>query len=214
MANAFQNLGIAYTAWMRRLLLTAAVFFSTSAFAGESDYTIKVIQDDGSVAVIDLRESAAPIPEPAAQPERGPIPTPRAPKGFEGQASAPPVSDKEAVKPAVKATQKKVVKKTKRKAVKASPPGPKFAPRQALPGAEITPALAMSIAIDHAPPSSDVEVFRSEYKDQPAFAVVFKTDEGFEEVLVHSETGKVLKVRRSETFDATPKPGHLPAGLR
>ena len=198
---------------MRLLILSAALLFSTSAFAGDEEYTIKVIGDDGKVSVIDLRESNTPIGAPAqptpprvVPPEPAPIPQPRVPKGFEQQVSAPPVTEKEA--------PKKEVKKKKRKAVKRAKPGPKFKPRQAPEGVEITPALAMSIAIDHAPPSSDMKIFRSDYQGQSVYAVVFKTDEGFEEVLVDSITGKVLKVRPSEHFDATPKPGHLPGTLR
>ena len=214
--------GIAYTNVMRLLIMSAALLLSSPAFAGDEEYTIKVIQDDGSVAVIDLRESDAPIPAPAepapprvVAPEPAPTPAPiarpRVPEGFEQQASAPPVTEEEA-KPVEK--PKKETKKKKRKVVKRSPPGPKFKPRRAPEGAEITPALAMSIAIDHAPPSSDMKIFRSEYEGQPAFAVVFKTEEGFEEVLVDSVSGKVLKVRESEHFSAQTKPGHLPGTLR
>ncbi|MCB9983392.1 MAG: PepSY domain-containing protein [Rhodospirillales bacterium] len=196
---------------MKRVLLLACLCVPLSAYAaGDDAYTIKVIQDDGSVDVIDLRQSGAvpaPEPESAAEPAVAPavapiVETPVAPAGKAKQPVPPPPP-----------------KKVAKKAASPPPPQPVKPPpmpvqRSAPVGSEIHRGQAIAIALDYAPPSSDVEVYRSEYQGKTAFSVMFKTDEGYHEVLVDALSGQVLDSRKSDVLnDDAPRPGHLPGGL-
>ncbi len=193
---------------MKPILLVLLLCFSLPAavFAGDEGHTIKIIRDDGSVEVIDLRKSAqSSPPEPDVKTQ---------PKPTEIQASVPAQDDAPAP---VKRAKKKAVKKAY------APPPPRTVKPPPLPvqrkiqsGATttITRGKAISIAMGYAPPSSDVEVFRSEYEGTPVFAVVFKTEDGFHEVLIDDQSGKVLESRESQDFSAKAAPGHLPADLR
>ena len=57
----------------------------------------------------------------------------------------------------------------------------------------IPEALAISAAIQHAPPSSDFRVLRRVHDNIPVYAVVFKTDKEPYTVLVDARNGKVIK---------------------
>ncbi|MCB1720876.1 MAG: PepSY domain-containing protein [Rhodospirillales bacterium] len=193
---------------MRYLILAVLAVFSFPALAQDEGHTIRIIQEDGSVDVIDLRQSA-PAPEPVVD---APVETPKVEKG-----TVP-------VKKAKKASSKKSAPE-KVAAVPLPPPLPvqrKVAPLATEEGAENAPAQrpeirraqAISVALDYAPPSSDVEVYRSEYKGQSVFVVMFKVEDGYHEVLVDAYNGKVLDSRKSDIMRAQPKPGHLPGSLQ
>lgn len=218
-----QSRGIDYTSRMKRILLATTLLSlgmgAPALAADDSDYTIKIIGEDGSVQVIDLRR-----PEEQAAPPSAPEAAPTAPR-------APPPADVSAAPPAVDAAPAMAKKSVKKAATKAAPPPPPPAPppqavrpppklpvaRQGEAGKPpvITRAKAISIALGYAPPSSDVEVYRSDYEGYPVYAVVFKTEDGFHEVLIDDQTGKVLDSRASEAFKPRPaRPGHLPVELR
>ena len=221
--------GIDYTFRMKRILLAAMVCLSAPALAADdSEYTIKVIGEDGSVQVLDLRQAPNapdPLPHPA-EPAAPEVPSPAPVK--EEVSAVPPVPKAErAPKAAAAPAPQKAAKKpaVKKAVVKAAPPPPPQAvkppplpvQRQAAPGRPpvITRGKAISIALGYAPPSSDVEVFRSDYQGQEVYAVIFKTEDGFHEVLIDDQTGKVLESRESAYFQSrSSRPGHLPDELR
>ncbi|HOO82031.1 MAG TPA: PepSY domain-containing protein [Alphaproteobacteria bacterium] len=204
---------------MRYLILAVLLIFSFPALAQDEGHTIRIIQEDGSVDVIDLRQSASePEPKPAAQ---APVEMPKA------KAEPAPVKKAKAV-PSKKSAPKKVVAVPLPAPKIVTPPplpvqrkvapspsteeeGVKNAPVQK---SEIRRAQAISVALDYAPPSSDVEVYRSEYNGQRVFAVMFKIEDGYHEVLVDAHSGKVLESRKSDIMRAQPKPGHLPGSLQ
>lgn len=199
-----------YNRGMRLLLFIFAVCLSFPAVAGEDQGVIKVIHDDGSVDVIDLRQPqpAAPVEDAAA--ERALEASP-APKAAVEQAVHKPEHKPVPRKPVQKAALPSPTPAPVREIVK---PPPLPIQRDIQSGAAITRGRAVSIALGYAPPSSDVEVFRSVFEGQDVFAVVFKTEDGFHEVLVDSRSGKVLVSRESDDFQARAAPGYLPKGLR
>lgn len=210
---------------MKRILLATILCLSAPAFAADdSEYTIKVIGDDGSVQVLDLRQSAQPAPPSAPPPEAAPA---KPPPVKQEAAVARPVPEDVVPEPAPAPQKAPEPKKpaVKKAAVKAPPPPPPQAvkppplpvQRQAAPGKApvITRGKAISIALGYAPPSSDVEVFRSNYQGREVYAVIFKTEGGFHEVLIDDQTGKVLESRESAHFQPrSSQPGHLPVELR
>lgn len=201
-----------YNRGMRLLLFIFVVCLSFPAVAGEDQGVIKIIHDDGSVDVIDLRQQqpAEPVEDAVSEPVPEASPAPKA------------TVKKATHKPEKKPEKKSVSRKPVQKATLPAPaPAPEIIKPPPLPiqrdiqsGAVITRGRAVSIALRYAPPSSDVEVFRSVFEGQDVFAVVFKTEEGFHEVLVDSRTGKVLASRESDDFQAKAAPGYLPKGLR
>lgn len=198
--------------------------------AADDGHSIKIIHEDGRVDVIDLRQIPQPAPEvpreivPEKVPAAAPVEVPQAPQAPTGQTVAAP-----APAPAVKAVEKAAPKKpaAKKSAVKAKaapPPKPAVVTPPRLPvqreiengqAPVITRGKAISIALGYAPPSTDVEVYRASFQGRNVYAVEFKTEAGFHEVLIDDQTGKVLESRESEAFRENPvRPGHLPADLR
>ncbi len=196
-----------------------------SAFVKSAENTITIIHEDGSKDVVDLHQPAAPV---EAKPEMRGEPKPETAPVAKKADPAPKTVVKEVEpavqKPAVKQAALPKAEKTPVKTVKkkkAAPPPPKVVTPPPLPvqrkiqsGAAITRGKAISIALAYAPPSSDVEVFSTNYEGVDVFAVVFKTEDGFHEVLIDNQTGKVLESRESAHFNAQASPGHLPARLR
>lgn len=66
-------------------------------------------------------------------------------------------------------------------------------PKNIPPDVAITRDLAVRVALEVAPPSRGYEVFRTDYKDRPAYQVRFKTEAGPHDVVVDAESGEVLK---------------------
>ena len=228
--SPFQKAGIDYTCGMKRILLTAFVLFAAPVWAADdSDYTIKVIGDDGSVQVLDLRKTAQPpVPEALSEPAREvpAVEEKAAPVREEAKVAPEPTIERMPVEEAVVKTpapKKSVAKKVAKKAAPPPPPPepkvvtppPMPVQRQITTGSKtITRGRAIAIALDYAPPSSDVEVFLQRYENRDVLAVVFKVEGGFHEVLIDPDNGTVLESRASEAFGNTAKPGHLSAGFR
>lgn len=157
--------------------------------------------------------------------------TPKAPAEPKAEKGKPDVSDTAMRAPAPKPLPVKKPAAAKKEApvktqeVAAAPPVPQE-PRAVTPprmpvqrtlpeGSEIGRSKAIAIAIDYAPPSSDIEVFLADYEEKPAYAVVFKTEDGFHEVIIDKVLGTVLDSRESQAFNTGQvRPGHLPDSLR
>ena len=69
------------------------------------------------------------------------------------------------------------------------PPEPRIVP----PGTVITPELAKSLALDYAPPARTTQVTRRVFEGRPVFVVTFMTETGAYDVLVDSESGRIVK---------------------
>ena len=201
--------------FMKHFLLITLLCCAASVpvLAGDSDHSIKIIHDDGRVDVIDLRGTGVPekvAPAPVAQPFEPAVgkPVGRSIQTIREEPVSRPVDPLK--RDVVKAKPKPAPKAVKRVMVK---PPPLPVQREITAGAVITRAKAISIALDYAPPSSDVEVFLSEFEGQQAYAVLFKVEQGVHEVLIHSVSGEVLVSRKREAYGQSAKPGHLPQGF-
>jgi hypothetical protein len=65
-------------------------------------------------------------------------------------------------------------------------------PRQIPPGTEITKEMALSIALDFAPPARSVTVLPRTHNGTPVFVVSFRTDDGIEDFLIDRQTGEPI----------------------
>ena len=178
--------------------------FSSGALAQDDGHTIRIIQEDGSVDVIDLRQKVPVSPSENPEPQNAGSSS-NAVKTSKGEQK----SQKAAPKPKVKKKDVAVV----------APPQPVRPPpmpvqRTAPEGMELHRGQAIAIALDYAPPSSDVEVFSSEHEGRRAFSVMFKIEDGYHEVLVDAQNGTVLESRKSDVLNSQARPGYLPGGLR
>jgi len=175
---------------------------SSSPALAQDENKIIVIQKDGSRSELVIKEEGKPevrIPEnpQAVSPEKPDIP----------QATYRPRSE-----PEVTIRKEEPVRRPVQKAPAAprTPPKPKSPPSgpvqeagigktyidripQAPKGAEITPEIAKRMAIEIAPPSRSVEVYRRRYKERPVYQVTFKTDHGYHDILIDAENGEILK---------------------
>ena len=76
----------------------------------------------------------------------------------------------------------------------------------------ITRDQALSIALDAAPPSRDVEIREQVLESGDAvYAVLFKTERGVYEVLVGRVSGEIYSAKMLRASRVPAKPGHLPA---
>ncbi len=204
---------------MKYFLALPLLFFALPAFAQGSSITI--IHDDGSKDVINLERGAEESVESAPAPETAPqevvveeAPAPKAvveKKVEEKPKEKPKAKPKAALKPKVKPKPKAALEP-----VEDIVTPPRKPVRQTIPqGAKITPERASYIALEEAPPSSGMKVFLSEFEGAEAYAVVFKVEDGFHEVLVDTVSGQIMSSQPSAYFTATePRPGHLPQQLR
>lgn len=175
---------------MRIFAVTACllVLLGSAAAAQNGGDVIRIKKDDGSVEVFQIPAAPA-APEPAAPFEV------KAPAVAEPSAPVKPVVKKDAVKKTVKKPvrkeriKEKPVKKPESKILKEAQ---RPIPRPLPPNAVITPELAKSIALDHAPPARSMEVAQRVYQGKPVFVVTFKTETGLFDVLVDAQTGKVV----------------------
>ncbi len=195
------------------LLYFGLVFLSAPVFAQGGESAIKVIQEDGSVEVLEIPSTPVRTPLPQSPlrvlvPEEVP-PTP--PPQIEKEAilkvpDPEPLPEAEpkqeaAVEPAKAPLPTKRPAVSKKKTVK---PAGKIMPEKLArpsaprtleipPGTVIDRDLALRIALEHAPPASGFDVTLRTYNDRPVYQAVFKTENGPYIILVDQETGKVLK---------------------
>ncbi len=183
----------------RVVLFLVVLMLAAQSVLAQGSHTITVIGDDGKAVVIDMG------PETAA---------PEAPPEPEVIAAPPPVVEKAPPAPEPKKA-KAVPKKKPPKKTEKKPPAPlkKAEPRVIPPGTEITEDMALSIAIDVAPPSGGYAVSRAVYEGKPVFAATFKTEEGLHDVLIDAATGAVVLNRPASVPSAPARPGHLPPAL-
>ncbi len=191
---------------MKFYLPFALLLFVSPVFAQE---TITIIQEDGSVDVIDMG-GGVPAPEPVEtapppEPEQETTPAPEpAAKAAVKAKKDPKAVPKPTPKSAPKSAPKPGVKKTVVKPV----PKPLF---QTIPeGAEITRERALYIALEAAPPAFRSEVFESRFEGAPAFSVLFKTEDGDYEVTVDRVKGHILQSGYLVKDSVHVLPGHLP----
>ena len=213
------------------ILLFVFVMSFPAMAADDNAYTIKVIGDDGSVQVLDLRKKKSDVP---AQGEAEPAAPPAAPEPAPQPANKAPVKDVVKSAPPPKASpapKSKPVKKAKAVPQKIIPIPPRLPPQRRLqqpdvqqasvvgpvqppPPSALSRGQAIAIALDYAPPSTDMEVYRHDYQGREVYAVMFKTEDGFHEVLLDPVRGTVLESRKSTAFTAQSRPGYLPFSLR
>ncbi|MCC7305275.1 MAG: PepSY domain-containing protein [Alphaproteobacteria bacterium] len=173
-----------------RILILVFVVLALGAFPAFAQ-SIKVIHDDGSVEVLDLNpDSQTPPPEEPASPRKEAAPAPVSEPATE-KAVEKPAPQKPA--PAKAKPKKKKEKKAEKKPKTVYKP-PQPAPERIVPpGTVITPELATSIALDHAPPVRDVKVVRRTYQGREVFVVTFKTEDGISaDTLIDAATGAVI----------------------
>lgn len=140
---------------------------------------------------------AEPEQPPAAEPEKAEAAPPEEAAPVE-QGQLPPAE------PAKAEAKKEPVKEAKKEKVAKGPsipvPGRKpLLPQQVLetarslpPDTAIPKSLAISIAIQHAPPARDFKVLREMHDGIPVYAVVFKTEDGPHTVMVDARNGEVV----------------------
>jgi outer membrane biosynthesis protein TonB len=212
---------------MRHLVLASVLVFSlcSGAYAqGVNPYSITIIQDDGTKAVVDIGkpqekaqkpEEPAKAPEQASPPSREPEPAPSqepiaqkpnkagvAPKP--SKKSAPP----EQIRPKpIEKTQSAVNPQTVK-------PPQKPAPEQRevlAPGEFIAPERAFSIASEDAPPSSGFKAYKAVIDDtRPGYGFIFETEQGPYKVVVDARDGMIAISRYENQRSSAQKPGHLP----
>lgn len=165
------------------------------------------------VEAVEPKGDIAPEAEPEVAPETIPEPVVEKPKEAVQKPAKKP-APKPAAKPAVK--KAKVMKRVPlpgRKPVRdvavgegASVPdvGAPLAPSQ--PDAGISKERALSIALEKAPPAREFEV--NERGD--VYAVLFKTEDGAQEVIVDRYTGEILSSKSLEAVGNSVPPGYLP----
>ncbi len=183
--------------------------------ADNSDFKIRVIQEDGSVQELDVRK-----PEPAQKKARSkPKPAPQAraaPRVKESDLVKPSrikPSWAERTKPAIREPVAEAIQEPEQEDYQAAPEQIARAPDQNIeqdreqfrmpypqrkPSAEemeeasrITEDVAIAIALDTAPPSQGFNVYHGAHRDQPVFVITFKTDDGPYQVLIDAWGGVV-----------------------
>ena len=187
---------------MRVLVLLFASFLCLHSINVYAQIT--VIQDDGSVVVFDPSSSSSQEPSEGhteVSPQKEP---PLAEDIKKPSMATNDVLQEKALEPAVKKEgvkgksylKAKRDRARKRLPVPASKPMPPLSHRTstALPKAgPVTKDMAVSIALEHAPPAKSIIVQNKVTPDgTPVFAVVFKTEDGSTEIVVEKDTGKVL----------------------
>jgi len=174
----------------------------------QDENKIIVIQKDGSRSELVIKEEGKPevripeTPEPARA-EKPAIPqatySPREESEADRADNPQPLkkkADPEPVKRAVKAPKAPPKPKTPPSApVEQASIGKTYIDRIPEPteNTPITPEIAKRMAIEIAPPSRSVEVYRRTYQDRPVYQVTFKTDRGFHDILIDAENGEILK---------------------
>ncbi len=179
-----------------------------SAYALAEDNVIKVINDDGSVSVINIGPNGG---EPVTL-ESGEAPKEKAkevaPVKEELKKEAAPVakpekkSEQKSEKPQ-KAPKEKPVKEKPAKPVKEVVPlkpkpvsNPAYKPVIA-PGAELTREEAMAVAIESTSMMArGLDAFPRTLDNRKVWVVVFKTDQGERDILVDAETGEIVRVKK------------------
>lgn len=205
-----------------RICLAAALVLAAQPVAAQESGTneIKVINEDGSVSVFEMPESpqGVPVARPLTKMERmlmeqeqqAPVKAEvAAPEPEKKAAPADAVKLPAAVKKAV-APERKEGESVMTQAAHEFPPVPgrkpgvsrprpvvaereSAAPQPVSPEAVISKNRAVSIAIDHAPPSSDFQVFRKMMDGRRVYEIVFKTDGGDVPVIVDAASGDVIR---------------------
>jgi uncharacterized membrane protein YkoI len=200
---------------LRLLVLFCAFLIAAPDFAGSSE--IRVINEDGSISVIDMNADPSPPPETAVPSVPGP--------GVAGPEMAAPIKKSEA-KPGVKKEPlkktgaKKPSKKSKNKAKKQKNPDAPFRetrdvkalkninaaqetppdalpnqhtppPRARLPDGRITPEEAQSIALENAPPARRSFVLERTYEGKKVYVVTFVGDSGNTDILIDAISGTI-----------------------
>lgn len=71
--------------------------------------------------------------------------------------------------------------------------------------------MALSLAINEAPPANDFQIFKNYQGDIPIYQVLFHTDNGFYEVQIDAFEGIIIQSGyRDDLNEHTPKAGYLP----
>lgn len=200
-------------------LLTGLVLAGSSAQA--QDGVIRVIQPDGTVQEAQIPARKAPVepqtapvaaPAPAPVIEPAPMP-PQAVSPADLAVSAPKKVEAPAEKPVEKSAKKaKPVKAVKPKKDPKPPEASKPIPApdalgkvmtpprpvpQIAPGAYITKAQALEIALDYAPPAKSYDVLPRTYKDgRFIYVVQFATEDGPRDILIDAKDGAVINKAR------------------
>ena len=201
---------------MKKLFLFSAAVLIFLPAAAYAQGAITIIHEDGSKDVVDLSKKAVDEPPPAEAPPPAAVPSiPPAPSAKPAETlefDDPPVAEK-----AVKTKKPKPQKPAAKPRPKPAPPVEEVKPvpppmpvqRAAPMGKGLSKKQAIRIALDYAPPSSDVAVLPTSADDgNPALAVRFKTENGYTDVILDNETGKVLDTQKFENTGAA-RPGYL-----
>ena len=225
---------------MRPLLLSGAlfVFAAMPALAQDPNSTITIIHEDGSKDVIDLRNKANPnsparIPEPVKPAPSEVAPQPDAANIPQVAVEPEPILEEDSIVPEPRVVHAPVEDDKAKAQPKVEPPKAKPAPPEKAavtpppmpvqrkvqgtlePDQNISRQAALAIALDYAPPSMDMNMFLVDYQGREVYAAIFKTEDGFHEVLVDPRTGTVLESQASSRFDnRAARPGTLPQQLR
>lgn len=217
------------------IIFTAALFFANNTYAQNADNTITVIREDGTQESIEVSPAAPPTtsaneepveaaPEPApdyVESAQSPVFQPQAAKDAQPVESAPQVVEEVEAKPAPEPAPP-----PKPKVKKAAPPPPQKAEAKAVakpqkkpqqkeyvkPSEPISESLALSLAIDEAPPADDFQVYKNYQGQIPIYQVLFRTGGRFYEVQIDAFEGIILySDYRDDLTQFTPKAGHLPS---
>ena len=162
----------------------------------QDDGAIKIIQPDGSVVVFKIPQAPAQPAQELPSPEPEPVaPVPASPPLEQEavQVRTPPKPVPLPVDKPEKTVTKKAVPQSKpQEIVKRSAEPSQAVPPVLPPGAEITREVAISIALQNAPPVRSVDAYPRSYNDKSVFVVVLKTESGNYDVLVDAQTGAII----------------------
>ena len=184
---------------MRFLASVSVLVLCVAAFGAHAeDNVIKVINDDGSVSVINIGPNGgAPVTlEPTEAPKEKSVKI-AAPEREEAvKEDAPAKAEKKSGQK--EKAPKKEAKAKPVKEVKPVPPKPVSNPyKPALPpGAELTREEAMAVAIENTSMiARGLDAFPRTLDGRKVWVVVFKTDQGERDILVDSKTGEIVRVK-------------------
>lgn len=219
------------------IIFISAFLFAPNTYAQDAGNTITVIREDGTQESIDVAPSASapapqeePVsaaPEPDAEyvePAQSPVFQQQAVEPEAPVEAAPQVVEEQAPEPVLEPEpQPEAVPKPKAK--KPAPPPqqtkeaepvakPKKKPEQkeyVRPSEPISESLALSLAIDEAPPADDFQMYKSYQGQTPIYQVLFRAGGRFYEVQIDAFEGIILySAYRDDLTQITPKAGHLP----
>lgn len=181
------------------LFLTLAVFvFVAPVAARAAGDEIRIVQPDGSVVVVKIPVAEPPKPPPVPSPQEVKAQQQEEPQAKPSdnnvpyaQQRSPEDGEKSAPAPAKKKPKKHENYSSKAESIGRIKREPEPAPAIA-PGTEITKDMAVSIALEHAPPAGSISVLPRTHKDRQVYVVTFKTEDGDLDILVDKQTGEIV----------------------